>query len=144
MTLSECTITFAKLPASPSRCYLSTSVSETTVSFLSIRLVPSRYSTNQDISRARQAFFKGEKSFLLVSERFHFYKRYKIRGSRNIIFYGPPDHPQYFTEFLSFPFLDDGVEAADVTCRVLFSKYDRMRLERIVGTEGAVGLIKSS
>ena len=34
-----------------------------------------RYSTNQDISRARQAFFKGSKSFLLVSERFHFYKR---------------------------------------------------------------------
>ncbi|KJA17536.1 hypothetical protein HYPSUDRAFT_206129 [Hypholoma sublateritium FD-334 SS-4] len=106
--------------------------------------VLSEYSTNQDISRARQAFFKTEKSFLLVSERFHFYKRYKIRGSRNIIFYGPPDHPQYFTEFLSFPFLDDGVEAADVTCRVLFSKYDRMRLERIVGTEGAIGLIKSS
>ena len=35
-----------------------------------------RYSTNQDISRARQAFFKGSKSFLLVSERFHFYKRF--------------------------------------------------------------------
>ena len=116
----------------------------TPISLLNIPPVALRYSTNQDISRARQAFFKGEKSFLLVSERFHFYKRYKIRGSRNIIFFGPPDHPQYFTEFLSFPFLDDGVEAADVTCRVLFSKYDRMKLERIVGTEGAISLIKSS
>ncbi|KAF8196605.1 digestive organ expansion factor [Pholiota molesta] len=106
--------------------------------------VLSEYSTNQDISRARQAFFKGQKAFLLVSERFHFYKRYKLRGSRNVVFYGPPDHPQYFTEFLSFPFLDEGVEAADVSCRVLFSRYDRMRLERIVGTQAAVELIKSS
>ncbi|PPR05899.1 hypothetical protein CVT24_006640 [Panaeolus cyanescens] len=106
--------------------------------------VLSEYSTNQEISRARQAFFKGTKSFLLISERFHFYKRYKIRGSRNIVFYGLPDHPQYFTELLSFPFLDDDVEAGDVSSRVLFSKYDRMRLERIVGTEGAIELIKSS
>ncbi|CAA7260732.1 unnamed protein product [Cyclocybe aegerita] len=104
----------------------------------------SEYSTNQDISRARQAFFKGDKAFLLISERFHFYRRYKIRGVRNIVFYGPPDHPQYFTEFLSHPFLDEGVEPSDVTCKVLFSKYDRFKLERIMGTEAAVELIKSS
>ncbi|TFK44132.1 digestive organ expansion factor, partial [Crucibulum laeve] len=106
--------------------------------------VLSEYSTNQDISRARQAFFKGDKSFLLVSERFHFYKRYKIRGIRNLIFYGPPDHPQYFTEFLSYPFLDEGVEPADVTCRVLYSKYDWFKLERIAGTEAAAELIKAT
>ena len=41
-----------------------------------IYILDIRYSSNQDISRARLAFFKGEKSFLLVSERFHFYKRY--------------------------------------------------------------------
>ena len=35
-----------------------------------------RYSSNQDISRARQAFFAGNKSFLLVSERFHFFRRF--------------------------------------------------------------------
>ncbi|KAJ6625812.1 digestive organ expansion factor [Mycena sp. CBHHK59/15] len=106
--------------------------------------VLSEYSTNQDISRARQAFFTGKKAFLLISERFHFYKRYKIRGIRNLIFYGPPDHPQFYTELLSYPFLDDGVEASDVTCRVLYSKYDWFRLERIAGTEGAVELIKAA
>ncbi|KAF8647131.1 hypothetical protein AX16_006962 [Volvariella volvacea WC 439] len=103
----------------------------------------SEYSTNAEISRAREAFFSGKKSFLLMSERFHFYKRYKIRGIRNLIFYGPPDHPQYFTELLSYPFLDDGVESSDVTCKVLYSKFDWFRLERIVGTEAAVGLVKS-
>ncbi|KAK7053261.1 rRNA-binding ribosome biosynthesis protein utp25 [Paramarasmius palmivorus] len=105
--------------------------------------VLSEYSTNQDISRARQAFFSGQKSFLLMTERFHFYKRYKIRGIRNVIFYGPPDHPQFYSELLSYPFLDDGVDSFDVTCKVLYSKYDWFRLERIAGTEAAVGLIKS-
>ncbi|KAI0358530.1 digestive organ expansion factor [Trametes cingulata] len=104
--------------------------------------VLSEYSTNQDISRARQAFFAGKKAFLLVSERFHFFRRYKIRGIRNLIFYGPPDHPQFYTEYLSYPFLDDGVDASDVTCRVLYSKYDWLRLERIAGTEVATELIK--
>ena len=68
--------------------------------------------------------------------------RYKLRGIRNLIFYGPPDHAQFYTEFLSFPFLDDDVDASDVTCRVLYSKYDWLRLERIAGTEGATQLIK--
>ncbi|KAF5357301.1 hypothetical protein D9758_005878 [Tetrapyrgos nigripes] len=106
--------------------------------------VLSEYSSNQDISRARQAFFVGNKSFLLMTERFHFYKRYKIRGIRNLVFYGPPDHPQYYTELLSYPFLDEGVDSSDVTCRVLYSKYDWFRLERIAGTEPAVEMIKSS
>ncbi|KAE9403904.1 digestive organ expansion factor, partial [Gymnopus androsaceus JB14] len=60
--------------------------------------VLSEYSTNQEISRARQAFFSGHKSFLLITERFHFYKRYKLRGIRNLVFYGPPDHPQFYSE----------------------------------------------
>jgi U3 small nucleolar RNA-associated protein 25 len=69
--------------------------------------------------------------------------RYKIRGIRNLIFYGPPDHPQFFSEFLSFPLLDDGVEASDITCRVLYSKYDFFRMERIVGTKEAVTMVSA-
>ncbi|TFY76357.1 hypothetical protein EWM64_g7652 [Hericium alpestre] len=106
--------------------------------------VLSEYSSNQDISRARQAFFTGKKAFLLISERFHFYRRYKIRGIRNLIFYGAPDHPQFYTELLSFPFLDEDVEASDVTCRVLYSRYDWFRMERIAGTKGAAQLIKQT
>ncbi|KAJ7071995.1 digestive organ expansion factor [Mycena amicta] len=104
--------------------------------------VLSEYSTPQEISRARHAFFSGKKSFLLISERFHFYKRYKIRGVRNLIFYGPPSNPQFYTELLSWPFLDDGVDASDVTCRVLYCKYDWFPLERIAGTEAASELVR--
>ncbi|KAG9316733.1 digestive organ expansion factor, partial [Chiua virens] len=99
--------------------------------------VLSEYSSNQDISRARQAFFSGKKAFLLVSERFHFYRRYKIKGIRNIIFYGPPAHPQFFSEFLTCPFLEDGVDPSDVTCRVVCCRYDWFKLERILGSKGA-------
>ncbi|KIM69268.1 hypothetical protein SCLCIDRAFT_1208697 [Scleroderma citrinum Foug A] len=106
--------------------------------------VLSEYSSNQDILRARQAFFSGKKSFLLISERFHFYRRYQIRGIRNVIFYGPPDHPQFFSEFLSYPFIDDGVDASDVSCRVLYCKYDRFRLERILGSAGVKGLLQGN
>ncbi len=59
-----------------------------------------------------------------------------------MLFYGLPDHAQFYTEFLTYPFLDDGVDSSDVTCRVLFCKYDWMRLERIAGTEAAASLIK--
>ncbi|KAI0049972.1 DUF1253-domain-containing protein [Auriscalpium vulgare] len=104
--------------------------------------VLSEYSSNQDISRARQAFFSGIKAFVLVSERFHFYRRYKIRGIRNLVFYGPPDHSIFYTEFLSYPFLDEDVEPADVTCKVLYSRYDWFKMERIAGTKGASQLMK--
>lgn len=54
---------------------------------------------------------------------------------RNIIFYAPPDHAEFYTEFLRFPFLDNGVVAEDVTAKLVYSKYDYMRLERIVGSK---------
>jgi len=98
-------------------------------------------SSNADISRARHAFFSGQKQFLLTTERFHFFRRYRIRGIRNVVFYSLPEHPQFYTEYLSFPFLDEGVDASDVTVRVLFSRWDAMRLERIVGSERVKSLI---
>ena len=70
--------------------------------------------------------------------------RYKIRGIRNLVFYGRPDHPQFYTEFLSFPFLDDEVEPSDVTSRVLYSRFDWFRLERIAGSRGARQMIQNN
>jgi U3 small nucleolar RNA-associated protein 25 len=126
------------------------------------RICSPRYSSNQDISRARQSFFSGKRRFLLMSERFHFFRRqvhssrsrclsggilvlirfrYRIRGVRNIVFYGLPEHPQFYTELLSYPFLDDGVDASDITCCALYCKYDYMRLERTTGSEAAGSLL---
>jgi U3 small nucleolar RNA-associated protein 25 len=106
---------------------------------------PCRYSSNADISRARGAFFSGKKSFLLVSERFHFFRRYALRGVRNILFYAPPEHPQFYAEVLQWPFLDPNadVEAGDVVVRTLWSRLDAMALERIVGSKEAGRMIVS-
>lgn len=82
-------------------------------------------------------FFSDKKAFLLVSERFHFFRRYKLRGVRNIVFYGLPDHAQFYHEMIMAPFLDDGVEPDEVSVRILWSKFDAMRLERIMGTKEA-------
>lgn len=67
--------------------------------------------------------------------------RYKLRGVQNVIFYAPPEHAQFYGELLAFPFLDEGIDASDVTVKVLYSKYDAMRLERLVGSRAVGGLI---
>ena len=114
-----------------------------------------RYSSNPEISRARTEFFRGKKALLIVTERFHFYRRYKIRGAQTFVFYALPDHAQFYAEFLETPFLpsrtsrkksnndgeddeeEEDVDPNDIACRVLFSRFDFLKLERIVGTVNA-------
>ena len=60
---------------------------------------------------------------------------------RNIIFYAPPDHAEFYTEFLGFPFLDEGVVSEDVTVKMVYSKYDSMRMERITGSKNVRDLM---
>ncbi|CAO1631749.1 unnamed protein product [Sympodiomycopsis kandeliae] len=126
------------------------------LSFVSI----SEYSTGKEIARARQDFFAGKRSFMLITERFHFYRRYVIRGVQTVCFYNLPQHPQYFTEVVSFPFAkstsviqalqqEDGEEGEgetmdpnDVVVQVLYSRYDLMRLQRIVGGKSARRMVE--
>jgi U3 small nucleolar RNA-associated protein 25 len=81
----------------------------------------------------------------VVTERFHFYRRYKIRGAKTLVFYSLPDHAAFYAEHLQTPFLPSksaegtevDVDEAEVSSRVLFSKYDMIKLERVVGSENA-------
>ncbi|KAG9035911.1 rRNA-binding ribosome biosynthesis protein utp25 [Tulasnella sp. JGI-2019a] len=103
----------------------------------------SEESSGSEITKARQKFFVGKVSFLVITERFHFYRRYKLKGILNIIFYAPPDHSIFYSELLSFPFLGRDIDGADITCKTLYSKYDAMALERIVGIRDALTMIKA-
>ncbi|KAG5461459.1 MAG: hypothetical protein BJ554DRAFT_6342, partial [Olpidium bornovanus] len=115
----------------------------------------SEYTSKGDMSRARGDFFHGRRKFLLVTERFHFFRRYKIRGARRVVFYAPPDHPQFYSEFVNFLALplarggrggggeraperehEDGLPSAGPAgaVGVIFSRFDRLRVERIVGS----------
>ncbi|KAB5592297.1 digestive organ expansion factor [Ceratobasidium theobromae] len=71
---------------------------------------------------------------------------YKIRAVKHVMFYAPPDHAQFVTEILSFPFLDEDTAPApsDVKVTCLYSKFDYMRLERIEGTKEAATMCAHS
>ncbi|WCJ42251.1 hypothetical protein M5689_023071 [Euphorbia peplus] len=96
------------------------------------------YTTPSDVSRARVAFFEGQKKIMLYTERFHFYRRYKMRGVQNLIVYSLPERKEFYPEVVSM--LE---EADNTTCTVLFSKFDQLRLERIVGTSSAKRMLAS-
>ncbi|WFD42371.1 rRNA-binding ribosome biosynthesis protein utp25 [Malassezia psittaci] len=102
----------------------------------------SEYSSNKEVSRARQGFFSGKKALLLVTERFHFYRRYTIRGARTVIFYGLPDHANYYPELINATLSqraedEEILDPAEISVQVLYNKYDLLRLERVVGTKQA-------
>jgi len=113
----------------------------------------SEYTPTPEVSRARGSFFSGKTKFLLITERFHFFRRYRIRGAKNFIFYAPPSHASYYSEFLKFPFTSPSnannsgtltfdpelqqVDESELSAHVLFSKFDLLKLERIVGTRDA-------
>lgn len=91
----------------------------------------SEYSSNEDISRARGLFFHGKKKILLTTERFHFFRRYKLRGIHKLVFYSLPDHGGFYSEFVNF--MEQMNVEKEVT--VLFDRLDKLKLERVVGTK---------
>ncbi|XWS73281.1 hypothetical protein CRYUN_Cryun02cG0114500 [Craigia yunnanensis] len=96
------------------------------------------YTDQKDISRARVWFFEGKRKIMLYTERIHFYRRYKIRGIRNLIIYSLPERKEFYPEIVN---MLEGSD--DLACTVLFSLFDKLRLERIVGSAPAKRMIKS-
>ena len=86
------------------------------------------YTDEGNVTRSRFQFAQGNVEFFLYTERFHFYHRYHIRGTRSIVFYGLPTFPAFYTELLNW--LADGA-----TVVVLYTVADRLALERCVGVE---------
>ncbi|XP_069897674.1 U3 small nucleolar RNA-associated protein 25 homolog isoform X1 [Dipodomys merriami] len=101
------------------------------------------YTQKSGVSRARHFFLQGEKQFLLLTERFHFYKRYTIKGIRNLIFYELPTYPHFYSEICNMLRATNRGEEATWTCTVLYSKYDAQRLAAVVGVERAAQMLQS-
>ncbi|GLD56314.1 digestive organ expansion factor homolog isoform X2 [Lates japonicus] len=102
------------------------------------------YSSKSEVSRARHFFQKGERQFLLFTERFHFYKRYTIKGIRNLIFYGLPSFPHFYSEVCNMLAAGGHGEEASWTCTALYSRYDAHKLAAISGAQRAGQMLHSN
>ena len=95
------------------------------------------YTTGPNISRVRGWFYNGQCRFLLITERFLFYKRYQIRGIRHLLWYSLPEYPQFYQLLSNMIGEYPSNQSAHCKCQILFSKWDSLKLERILGTDGA-------
>ncbi|KAF2848995.1 U3 small nucleolar RNA-associated protein 25 [Plenodomus tracheiphilus IPT5] len=98
----------------------------------------SEYTDATDVRKARSHFMNGKHSLLLYTGRAHHFHRYNIRGVKRVVFYGVPENPIFYDEVLGFvgKTIERGeVSRAEASVRVCFSKWERLELERIVGTK---------
>ncbi|KAJ8099269.1 hypothetical protein POJ06DRAFT_256495 [Lipomyces tetrasporus] len=95
------------------------------------------YSSVSDVTRARALFKDGQSKVLLYTERLHHFRRYEIKGAETIFMYGLPDNPTFYVEIVRFLLrsVSDGrADKGAISVKSMFSKWDALKLERIVGT----------
>ncbi|CAH8569156.1 unnamed protein product [Schistosoma bovis] len=60
------------------------------------------YTEDSEAERFRTLFGDGRIRILLITERYYFFRRRKIRGPQTFIFYGPPTFPWFVKELYDF------------------------------------------
>ncbi len=98
----------------------------------------SEYTDQTDVRKARSHFMNGKHSLLLYTGRAHHFHRYNIRGVKKVVFYGVPENPTFYGEIVDFIGKSQArgeVSKAEAHVRVCFSKWEKLEMERIIGTK---------
>ncbi|KAF5102633.1 hypothetical protein D0Z03_000378 [Geotrichum reessii] len=107
----------------------------------------SEYSSVSQLGRARTYFRNGTSKYLLYTERLHHFRRFDIRGARTVVFFGVPENSRFYeevTRFLGRTVVEDQVDISMVHVRAIYSQWDALKLERIVGSERIGVMYKGS
>ncbi|GLV39574.1 uncharacterized protein CBL_08360 [Carabus blaptoides fortunei] len=97
------------------------------------------YSKDGKIARARDMFYHGDAHFMLYSERFHYFRRIRVKGIRHIIFYQPPTFPHFYSEMCNI--MQEANQnkksgsLSNMTVTVIYSKYDAQQMSSVLGTD---------
>ncbi len=99
----------------------------------------SEYADVPEASRARSHFLNGRHRVLLYTERAHHFRRYQIKGVKQVIMYSLPDNPLFYQE-IAGGYLQKReqsllLEPGQGTVKVMFSRLDMMKLEKVVGSQ---------
>ncbi|KAK7071363.1 hypothetical protein SK128_001398 [Halocaridina rubra] len=101
------------------------------------------------LAKRRSDFFDGKKQFMLYTERFHFYRRYRIKGVRHVIFYELPTYPHFFSEVCNLMVTGNQNRRTqkrhigNSTATVLYQQSDITKLIGILGSHRAGAIIKA-
>lgn len=105
------------------------------------------YSKEGRVSRARDMFFHSKRTFLLYTERFHFYHRYRIKGVRHVIFYALPTYGHFYPELCNLMqevYQNPRADRVLGSVCAIFSRFDQLRLARVLGSSRAASIISAS
>lgn len=75
-----------------------------------------------------------------MTERFHYFRRLKIKGIKHLVFYSLPIESHFYSEMLSL--ISDSNN--DTSIYVLYDRYDVMCMSRIFGARKSALLLKEN
>lgn len=101
------------------------------------------YTKEDKVRKAKKKFMRGGSHFLLYTERYHFYHRMRVRGVKHLVFYELPQYAHFYSELCNMLMGVQQGSVDNLTCHVLYAKYDAQRLSAVVGTDRAGHMIQS-